>query len=146
MAGRMMKIFARAYLCGPELHPEEVKRKFQDANEGFVVQTTKADTTSNELFVEMLAAQTLTAKALGSLLANKPEIDLLLRLAGTTQISRSIKQKGARDGSRFLVVIAGSSEVKEPKALAARRLERRELVRSELSRIETAALLNTKRP
>ena len=142
----MSEIFARAYLCGAGLHPDEVKKRFQEANGGFVVQTTRASAADNELFVEMLAAQTLKAKDTGSLLAKKPEIDFLLRLAGTTQISRSIKQKGARDGSRFLVIVAGNSEVKEPHGVAARRLERRELVRSELGRIETAALLNTKRP
>ncbi len=141
----MPRIFARAYICGPELHPDEVKGRSLSANKGFVVQASRAEAAQNELFVELLAAQTLRAQELGSLLAKKPEIDLLLRLAGTTQISEAIKRTGARRGRQFLVVVAGNSRVRDAKGMAPPRLPRRELTRDELSRVEKAALLSTKR-
>lgn len=126
--------------------PEETKRKLQAANRGSVVQTSAVDAASNEFYVEMLAAQTLQAESSGSMLAKKPEIDFLLRLAGTTQISRAIKEKGARPGRPFLVTVAGRSVVRRAAGLPARELPRRNLTRGELGRIEKAALLGAERP
>ena len=142
----MTRIFTRAYVCGADLKPEEVKRKLLGANKGAMVQTSGPDAADNEFLIELLAAQTLKAQALRSLLAKKPEIDFLLRLAGTTQIAKAIRQVGARQGGRFLAVVAAESEVKEVKGLPGLRLPRRELTRSELGRVERAALLNAKRP
>jgi len=93
----------------------------------------------------MIAAQTLSANGTQNLLAKKPEVDLLLRLAGTSQISRAIEQMGAKKGKPFLLVIAGSGRgltslsVKE---LGGSELEKRDLSSDELDRIEQAALLN----
>jgi tRNA threonylcarbamoyladenosine modification (KEOPS) complex Cgi121 subunit len=146
MAVEMRRVFARAYACSASLDPEEAKKKFQGRNPGFLVQTAKVDMMDNELCYEMLAAQTLSAEAQGSMLAKKPEIDLLLRLAGTTQISRAIKQKGARFGDKFLLIVVGRSDPRKAPGIEARRLTRRELTVPELDRVERAALLNTKRP
>ena len=142
----MKEAFARVYLCDAPLNPDEVKKKFLAANEGGLVQASKPDPTDNELYFEMLAAQTLRADSLGCLLARKPEIDFLLRLAGTTQISEAIKKKGARPGEIFVLTVAGRSEPKRPPGVPARRLPRRELSKVELERIERAALLNAERP
>lgn len=133
------------YRCGKDLNPEEVKRRAALANEGSVVQTTTEDAASNEVFVEMLAAQTMGAESSKSLLARKPEMDLLLRLAGTTQISRAIKEMGAAQGEPFLLVVAGSKRPRQIRGLAALELPRRELTRSELQKVEKAALLNAQR-
>ncbi len=146
MGGRPTKIFARAYRCGPESRPDEIKRRLSERNPGFLVQVTKAGRSQNEVFLEMLAAQTLYAETTGSLLAKKPEIDFLLRMAGTTQISAAIKEAGARRGESFVVLAAGQSEVGSIPELAGRELPRRDLSRKELVRIERAALLNARRP
>lgn len=103
----------------------------------------RAESVKNEFVVEMLAAQTFQAQASGSLLAKKPEIDLLLRVAGTTQISSAIKKHGARARERFLAVVAGDSAVQSPRAFSPLELPRNSLNRSELARVECAALLNT---
>jgi len=92
----------------------------------------------------MLAAQTFQAESSGSLLANKPEIDLLLRLAGTNQISRAIREKGAKKGEPFLLIVAGRSEQILPQRIPAKELPRRKLSRAELARIEKASLLGTR--
>ena len=140
----MTRIFAKAYSCGPETDPEACKRKLSLAHPGAVVQAAKRGSASNELFVEMLAAQTLSAETSGSLLAKKPEIDLLLRLAGTNQISTAIREKGVKGGEPFLVIWAGRSELKSPKGFAEKELPRRALNRAELAKVERAALLGVR--
>lgn len=122
-----------------------MKRRLQGLNPDSLVQAASAGAAANELFVELLAAQTLQAESSGGLLANKPEMDLLLRLAGTTQISRAIKEAGARPGERFVLVVAGRGAVRVPTGLDGTELRRRELTDSELGRIESAALLNARR-
>ncbi|MGD0637341.1 MAG: KEOPS complex subunit Cgi121 [Nitrososphaerales archaeon] len=57
--------------------------------------------------VQMIGQQTLRAAETGALLAAKPEVDLLLRLAGTTQISVAIKESGYRAKGELLLVAAG---------------------------------------
>jgi tRNA threonylcarbamoyladenosine modification (KEOPS) complex Cgi121 subunit len=110
-----------------------------------MVQAARVELMRNESLVELLAAQTLQGASSGGLLANKQEIDFLLRLAGTTQISRAIKDAGARKGEQFALVAAGRSAVRLPPGLKARELQRRRLSVSELGRIERAALLSAKR-
>ncbi len=145
-AGESTKVHAKAFICGGELKPEEAKRKLQAANRGFVVQATMVEAATNEFYVEMIAAQTLQAESLGSMLAKKPEIDLLLRIAGTTQIARAIREMGAREGGAFLITVAGRSSVRKAAGLPMKELPRRTLTRAELNRIEKAALLGTERP
>ncbi len=145
MVDESLRVFARAYLCGRESRPEAVKRKLASTNPGFLVQTARASAVKNEFLAEMLAAQTLRAQSSGSLLAKKPEIDFLLRLSGTTQISRALKDQGAREGAPFVVVAAGHEDVREPPELAGRELPKKNLTAAELSRVERAALLNARR-
>lgn len=141
-----MKVFAKAYVCGGDLSPEEAKLELASLNPGSIVQTGSTKSAENEFFVEMLAAQTLRAGTVGSLLAKKPEMDFLLRLAGTTQISKAIEQHGSRKGAPFLLVVAGSREIKSSKSVKATELPRRKLSKKELDRIEDAALLSALRP
>lgn len=142
----MMKIFAKAYVCGGDTNPDEAKKDLASLNPGSIVQTGNAESAQNEFFVEMLAAQTLRAGSVGSLLAKKPEIDFLLRLAGTTQISKAIKQHGSAKGEPFLLVVAGPREIKTSRSFDAMELPRRRLSKKELDRIEGAALLSALRP
>ena len=141
----MLRVYARAYRCGPGLVPEEVKRRVTASPGGDLVQTAGGTTASNELFVEMLAAQTLRALRTGSLLARRPEMDFLLRLAGTTQISKAIRLSGSNAGRPFLLVVAGSKKPKAVSELAGTELPRRELSKAELERVEAAALLGVQR-
>ena len=140
-----MAVFARAYLCGRGLKAEEVRRRAVEANRGSLVQTVAAEAAANEFFVEMLAAQTLKAETTGSLLARKPEVDLLLRLAGTTQISKAIRENGAAGGRPFLLVVAGRKRPKAVSGLAGLELPRRPLSTAELQRVEAAALLSAEK-
>ncbi|MDE1852810.1 MAG: hypothetical protein KGI38_03565 [Thaumarchaeota archaeon] len=123
-----------------------MKQELASANPGALVLAARAGSVRNEFLVEMLAAQTFQAMSSGSLLANKPEIDLLLRLAGTTQISRAIEDHGTRPGERSLLVVAGRKTVEGPKQLAELELPRRRMTRPELMKVERAALLNAQRP
>jgi tRNA threonylcarbamoyladenosine modification (KEOPS) complex Cgi121 subunit len=142
----LTKVFAKAYVCGREISPEEAKKELASLNPGSLVQTANGGSAENEFFVEMLAAQTLRAGTTGGLLAKKPEIDFLLRLAGTTQISEAIRWHGSATGSPFLLVAAGPMEIKSPTRVGMMELPRRKLSRKELERIEGAALLSAQRP
>ncbi|MGD0395350.1 MAG: KEOPS complex subunit Cgi121 [Nitrososphaerales archaeon] len=125
--------------------PGSVRKTVAAKLPGSIVQTVRADAATNGFFVEMIAAQTLSANGTQNLLAKKPEVDLLLRLAGTTQISRAIEQMGVKKGEPFLLVIAGPARGLDDlgaKELGGSELERRELSSDELNRIEQAALLN----
>jgi tRNA threonylcarbamoyladenosine modification (KEOPS) complex Cgi121 subunit len=145
MAGESGSVHARAYLCDDRMSPDDAKRRLAKSNPGSIVQASRAGRVRNELFVEMLAAQTHRAKSTGGMLAEKPEIDFLLRLAGTTQISKAIKEWGAKKGEKALVVVSGESEVRGPPELLEFELPRRPLTAAELARVERAALLNALR-
>ena len=140
-----MRIYARAFLCPRETPSDESKRRLANLNPGSLVQTAAKGTAGNELFLELLAAQTLQAQHSGSLLANKLEIDFLLRLAATTQIAKAIKEAGARPGEPYVLVVAGRKAVRVPSVLGGTELKRRALTTSELGRVERAALLNAQR-
>jgi hypothetical protein len=144
MVDEMQKVNARAYLC-EGMDPGEAKGALLRANPDAVVQTLRVGSVKNEFLVEMLAAQTLQAMESGGLLAKKPEIDLLLRFAGTTQISRAIESDGAAKGGKFLAVVAGHATPSMPSGFNGVRLPRKPLSRSELGRIEGAALLGADR-
>jgi len=109
------------------------------------VQTVNSTSASNVRFIEMIAAQTLQAESSGSLLAKKREIDFVLRMAGTTQITRAIKNQGVQAHAPFIVVIASRSPVKGVRHFKGTELPKKELTVAELSRVEKAALLNAKR-
>ena len=110
-----------------------------------MVQAIRTGLVANGFFVELLAAQTLQAESSGGLLAKKPEIDFLLRLAGTTQISRAIKETGAKPGDKFVLVVAGRNNVRAAPGIDWKELPRVELTDSELEKIEEAALLNAEK-
>ena len=145
MEGEPSRIFAKAFLCPRGASPEVMKRRFALANPGSMVQAVKGGLVGNETLVELLAAQTLHAESSGGLLANKPEIDFLLRLVGTTQISRAIGNAGAKSGDQFLLVAAGRRKIRRPSGVEATELPRKKLTVSELGRIEEAALLNAEK-
>lgn len=138
-------VSARAFVCGGSLAPDEAKKALSRANPGSVVQAAGEGAAKNVLFIEMIAAQTFRAMASGSLLARKPEIDLLLRLAGTTQIAKAIRTRGAKAGAPFIAMVATTTAPIRPPELDVGELPRRRLNRTELGRIERAALLGADR-
>jgi tRNA threonylcarbamoyladenosine modification (KEOPS) complex Cgi121 subunit len=139
----------RGYVIGKGVEPERMKTAVRRAAPNLLVQTVKAGAISNESVVEMIVAQTLRASSSGNLLAKKPEIDLLLRLAGTTQIAEAIRTTGTGTGRSYVLVAAGDREellAAEGAVLpSAERLPRKPLSKREMLRVEKAALLNAQR-
>jgi len=137
----------RCYVVGSETDPADAKHAISRGHPELLVQTVRAETASNESFVGMICAETMSAERSQVLLARKPEIDLLLRLASTTQISVAIGKVGVGKGEPFLLIVAG--EGKTVKAIRPpagwKRLDRRPLSKGELELIERAALLNAAR-
>jgi tRNA threonylcarbamoyladenosine modification (KEOPS) complex Cgi121 subunit len=143
---RELRIETRCFAV-EEGSADELKERLCLRHPRLVVQTVRTGAASNELFAEMVAAQTLRAAATSNLLAKRREIDLLLRLAGTTQISVAIAKIGARKGEPFVLVVAGERSqmagLREERGWT--RLPRAELSKDEMERVESAALLNAAR-
>ena len=141
-----MGVVVRSYKFPRGPDPELVKNRIRSKHPGALVQTAKAEIATNSFFLEMLAAQTLRASATDNLLADKPEIDFLLRLARTTQISRAIADVGARKGEAFLLVVADPRRKLGGLGEAGgKELPRSGLSDAELDGVEEAALLNARR-
>jgi tRNA threonylcarbamoyladenosine modification (KEOPS) complex Cgi121 subunit len=100
----------------------------------------------------MIAKQTIRSRKRRSLLAARPELDLLLRLAGTTQISGAIEKVGYRNaGTKVLVAVGTTRDLRKIEKLADqkrdvfKRSRSAELSSADLEAIERAALLGATR-
>lgn len=145
-----MSFEVRCYRVPPERDAEALKRKVSHALPRLlVVQVASSHAVRNEAFVELLAWQTLWARSSGSLLAKTAEMDLLLRLSGTSQISEAIRKTGARKGRRNVLILAGDlgqlDRLRRVLPAGAARLKSVQLSREESARVEAAALLGALR-
>ena len=144
-----MRRSARVYKFSGASSSEELRRRLREEYPKLLVQAVDSSAASNERSVEMVGEQTLEAGAAGSPLAKKPEVDLLMRLAGTTQISRAIQKVGVKAGREFLLVIVGDAAdiraFESKDASAWKRIERRKLDVEDMRAIERAALLNAEK-
>ena len=131
---------------GPHSDPDSTKAALAKSNPEAVVQTLSAALGIGSSALELLAAQTLVAKGANEMLARKPEVDFLLRVAGTSQITRAIKSVGATKGKSFLLVLA--SEGKRGLTVSGsmgRPMARRPLNRKDMDSVEAGALLSARR-
>jgi len=120
-------------------------------NPSLVVQAFTAAVEPNLAAVEMVAAQTLAARDTGTTLAERPELDLLLRLAGTRQIGQALQSTGYKArGRRLFLVAAGrrAADFARLKRMARlggfREVPRSALSAADLESVERAALLSAK--
>jgi tRNA threonylcarbamoyladenosine modification (KEOPS) complex Cgi121 subunit len=96
---------------GVKVDPGEVEgvlARLRKENPSAIIQVFGAGSVPNAAAVEMVAAQTLTAAKSGSTLAEKPELDLLLRRAGTRQIGEAFKRVGYKSGGKRLFIVAAT--------------------------------------
>ena len=145
-----MDLEVRCYLVPSDRDAEALKKEVSHALPRLlVVQVASSDTVRNEAFVELLLWQTMWAWSSGSLLAKTPEMDLLLRLSGTSQISEAIRRTGARKHGQNVLILAGEKGQLERTHLVlprgAARLKSTQLSKGESARVETAALLSALR-
>src|SRR5271157_2184104 len=136
-----MRTYSQSFLYGGEADPKQMKSKFSEVFPTTMVQTVSSKAASNGFFIQMLAAQTLRAERTGSLLAKKSEIDFLLRLAGTSQISDAISRVGSKSGEPFVLVLASIRPLKRATVAGGLKLSAQPLSESELRRVEQGALL-----
>jgi tRNA threonylcarbamoyladenosine modification (KEOPS) complex Cgi121 subunit len=139
----------RCYKIGSEEEPQALRDSIQKISQSLLVQTVKEGVARNESLVSMLVEQTNAATSSHTLLARRREVDLLLRLGGTTQISVALRTVGATKGEPFDVILAGDrGDIESAERLCLPRGERAGkggLGRRDLERIEKAALLNAVR-
>jgi tRNA threonylcarbamoyladenosine modification (KEOPS) complex Cgi121 subunit len=123
----------------------EKRRKHPKA----IIQVVGAARAPNARMVEMMAAQTLMAVKSGAKLAERPELDLLLRLAGTRQIGEAFRRMGYKaKGKRLFLVAASERDAGISRLRAEIAKDRRftpvegdKLAPGDLEKVEAAALL-----
>jgi tRNA threonylcarbamoyladenosine modification (KEOPS) complex Cgi121 subunit len=136
----------------PREELEALLAKTREGSPGVLVQVINSTREPNPAAVEMIATQTLMAARSGSTLAERPELDLLLRLAGTRQIGEAFRRLGYKSSAkRFFMVAAsesGPALARMGERLAADKrftqLARRALEEDDLQEVERAALLAAK--
>jgi len=134
----------------PQEEVEGLLAKVRKQSPGVIVQVIGATRAPNPGAVEMIAAQTLMAAESGSTLAERPELDLLLRLAGTRQIGEAFQRVGYKSkGKRFFMVAASEGKragvARMGKRLAPDKrfteVPKKRLAEVDLEQVERAALL-----
>jgi tRNA threonylcarbamoyladenosine modification (KEOPS) complex Cgi121 subunit len=149
MEVRQVRSLIRCYKFGGGAEAETLRRTLRSSFPRILVQVVDSAVVSNERVVEMIGEQTLKASESGSSLAKKAEVDLLLRLAGTTQISEAIEKIGAKPDRPFLVIVAAEEKdlarLETGEGARWERLPSRPLTTGDLTRIEKAALLDVER-
>src|SRR5690348_10589946 len=106
-----MTTHVRAFAVGADFDAGETRDKMKRDHPTSLVQTLGVSATFNERLLELLAAQTMAASSGGTLVAKKPEIDFLLRVAGTTQISKAIRKVGSKTKKPFILVVASRRRI-----------------------------------
>jgi tRNA threonylcarbamoyladenosine modification (KEOPS) complex Cgi121 subunit len=116
------------------------------------VQLVTLDRETNARLLEFIGHQTINALAKKSLLADKPEVDLLLRLASTTQIGTALKRVGyGKSGNKVLVAIGERSHLLRLRRYCMKHLPRPTPMRKsplsarDLEKVELAALLSARK-
>jgi len=134
----------------PRAELEGLLANIRMQNPGLLVQVYGATRAPNPGAVEMIAAQTLMAARSGSTLAERPELDLLLRLAETRQIGQAFQRVGYNsNGKRFFMVAASEGNAGELARMGKRmaadnrftEVPKRQLAEGDLEQVERAALL-----
>jgi len=135
------------------VRPREVESllaELRKENPTIIIQVFGAGDAPNPAAVGMVAAQTLTAVESGATLAERPELDLLLRLAGTRQIGEAFARAGyMSDGKRLFLAAAAKGKGEAMRRLAKRLSTDRRLVevptkklgKADFQMVERAALL-----
>lgn len=150
MGDSRLSRLTRCYRFGGEASSEELRQSIRSSFPRLLVQAVDEGAVPSERLVQMIGEQTLEAERVGAPLAKKPEVDLLLRLGGTTQISRAIQEVGVRPGGGFVLIVIGDRanllELEAGEGRGWKRLSKKRLGRNDLQRIERAALLAAERP
>ena len=139
----------RCYRVGRDEDAQALRESILRVSQRLLVQTIKCGKARNETFVKMIVEQTTAAASTNNLLARRKEVDLLLRLAGTSQISVALKTVGVVKGEPFELILAGEGgDVRAAEAsslVGKERILGAELGPADLGLIERAALLNALR-
>ena len=145
-------------LCAEVRLPDSVSadaelRRLRKESPRLVIQMLSMKRRPNTRAVGMIASQTLRALETDSMIAAKPEMDLLLRMAGTAQISEAVEKAGYGAGGRRFLVAAGPDRgvARLEKSLASGVSAGRYSLLAEdvldaggIKMVETAALLGTR--
>jgi tRNA threonylcarbamoyladenosine modification (KEOPS) complex Cgi121 subunit len=90
--------------------PTRDLKAFREAAGGAYVQTLDAAAVGGRRHLILTLKQTIESARTSQLLAEKPEVDFLLRVAGTRQIAEAVREAGARPRSDSVMVLFGARE------------------------------------
>ncbi len=129
----------RSYKSGDD--PADQLKAFRKAARGAYVQTFDPSAVGGRMHILLALKQTDELKGSGQLLADKAEVDLLLRVAGTRQISLAVRAAGSRPGAdSLLVVFGGEEEVRKGLAAISNRVRLKPFVRKRPGRKAAARI------
>lgn len=144
-----MGSFSAEVRVSPE-DSESLLLGLRSKNPGLVIQLVTVDKIPWPRAVRMIAEQTLRAMDTGALLASKAEVDLLLRLAGTRQISTAMERRGYKlPGKKLLVALGADAPLERFRQSVAKEKRFTELKGEKIDEeglwmVEEAALLGSK--
>ena len=84
-------------------HLQKIRQKFPK----LTIQSISSNYILNKSHVKKIIKLSLSAKKKNNLLAKKLETDILLRFAGTTQISQAISNLGSKKNHNFVIIAIG---------------------------------------
>jgi tRNA threonylcarbamoyladenosine modification (KEOPS) complex Cgi121 subunit len=138
----------RCYVLPPVEDPKALRDRIASASRDLFVQVVSSGAIDSEELCAMILAQTDAAASRLCLLARRPEMDFLLRVAGTTQISEAVKIAGAKSGKECVLVLSGQADkvtfAEKLLPPGSARLGHR-MKECDMDRVERAALLDAAR-
>lgn len=100
------------FLVQPQKNLLEVIDRIRKES-GAIVQICSAECILSGRHIELVAHQTIKALKDGELLADKPEVDFLMRISLEDQINKAIKKCGYKGKPSILIIFGESSEKAE---------------------------------
>ncbi|MGA1975185.1 MAG: KEOPS complex subunit Cgi121 [Conexivisphaerales archaeon] len=98
----------RSFLAG-----EDPTRQLAELRKGAapaLVQTLDSSAVAGREHLLLTLKQSVELKGSSQLLADRVEVDFLLRVAGTRQISKAVRVAGSQPGNKSILVVWGSAE------------------------------------
>jgi tRNA threonylcarbamoyladenosine modification (KEOPS) complex Cgi121 subunit len=132
---------------------EALLTELRTRHAGLLIQVIGASHPPNPAAIEMVATQTFESARSGSTIADRPELDVLMRLAGTRQIGEALSLLGYKAAGKRLFLLAATSKSDDAiqrlgkyvdKRARAREIPAKKLTKDDLDQVERASLLSAR--
>ena len=93
---------------------EDIRNRYKDS----IIQIFDINAIADQEHLMLIAIQSINAMKRNSMLADKVEIDMLLRLANTNQIYKALEFAGAKQGSDAVLLILSKDKINNNKEIS----------------------------